>query len=78
MKLLESVGDAACAASLELLQGHGIRIGSTLEYLLHSIPFNVMKVKGCRAGNSFQLYLRKHVIIITLYIQAMLMHEAFI
>lgn len=46
MKLLERVGDAACAASLELLQGHGIRIGSTLEYLLHSIPFDVMKVQG--------------------------------
>ena len=46
MKFLERVGEAARATGLEPLQGHGIRIGSTLEYLLRGVPFNVMKTKG--------------------------------
>ncbi|KAH9056236.1 hypothetical protein EDB87DRAFT_1540129, partial [Lactarius vividus] len=55
---------------IEPLQGHGIRIGSTLEYLLRGMPFDVMKAKGQWAGDSFLLYLQKHAIIITPYIQA--------
>ena len=69
-KFLEKVGDAARAAGLEPLQGHGIRIGSTLEYLLRGVPFDVMKAKGRWAGDSFQLYLRKHAVVIAPYIQA--------
>jgi hypothetical protein len=45
-KFLERISKAAQAANLEPLQGHGIRIGSTLEYLLRDVPFNVMKVQG--------------------------------
>ena len=78
-KFLERVGTAARAAGLEPLQGHGIRIGSTLEYLLRGVPFDVMKAKGRWAGDSFQLYLRKHAVIIAPYIQATpIVHEAFI
>ena len=77
-KFLERVGDAVHAAGLELLQGHGIRIGSTLEYLLWGIPFNIMKAKGRWAGDSFQLYSRKHTIVITPYIQAMPIHKGFV
>ena len=77
-KFLERVGEAACAAGLEPLQGHGIRIGSTLEYLLRGVPFDVMKTKGRWAGDSFQLYLRKHAVIIAPYIQATPMHENFV
>ena len=78
-KFLERVGEAAREAGLEPLQGHGIRIGSTLEYLLRGVPFDVMKAKGRWAGDSFQLYLRKHAVVIAPYIQAMpLVHEAFI
>ena len=69
-KFLERVGAAARAAGLEPLQGHGIRIGSTLEYLLRGVPFDVMKTKGRWAGNAFQLYLRKHTVVIAPYIQA--------
>ena len=36
----------AKAAGLEPLQGHGIRIGATLEYLLWGVSFEVMKAKG--------------------------------
>jgi hypothetical protein len=78
-KFLERVGTAARAAGLEPLQGHGIRIGSTLEYLLRGVPFDVMKAKGRWAGDSFLLYLRKHAVIIAPYIQAKpAIHESFI
>jgi hypothetical protein len=77
-KFLERVGKAAQAAGLEPLQGHGIRIGSTLEYLLRGVPFDVMKAEGRWAGDSFQLYLRKHAVVIAPYIQAAPIHEDFI
>ena len=77
LKFLERVGDAACVAGLKPLQGYGIRIGSTLEYLLQGIPFDVMKAKGRWAGDSFQLYLRKHAVVIAPYIQAVPIHEGF-
>ena len=78
-KFLERVSKAARAAGLEPLQGHGIRIGSTLEYLLRGVPFDVMKAKGRWAGDSFLLYLRKHAITIAPYIQAApTIHENFI
>ena len=57
-------------AGLDPLQGHGIRIGSTLEYLLRGIPFDMMKVKGHWARDSFLTYLQKHAIVIAPYIQA--------
>jgi hypothetical protein len=50
-KFLERVAKAARAANLEPLQGHGIRIGSTLEYLLWGVPFNVMRNQGRWAGD---------------------------
>jgi len=45
-KFISELAKAARVAGLEPLQGHGIRIGSTLEYLLCGMPFDVMKVKG--------------------------------
>ncbi|TFK17247.1 hypothetical protein FA15DRAFT_683580 [Coprinopsis marcescibilis] len=42
-KFLEVMHSAATRAGLEPLKGHGIHIGSTLEYLLHGIPFDIMK-----------------------------------
>jgi hypothetical protein len=78
-KFLQRVGKAARAAGQEPLQGHGIRIGSTLEYLLRGMPFDVMKAKGRWAGDSFLLYLRKHAVIIAPYIQAApAVHDTFI
>ncbi|KAF8172748.1 hypothetical protein BJ912DRAFT_837913, partial [Pholiota molesta] len=52
------------------LQGHGIRIGATLEYLLRGVPFDVMKVLGRWQSDTFTLYLRKHALILAPYIQA--------
>jgi len=77
-KFLTELARAMCAASLEPLQGHGIRIGSTLEYLLRGIPFNVMKVKGCWSSDTFTLYLWKHVQILAPYIQVVpAVHDTF-
>jgi nucleotide-binding universal stress UspA family protein len=45
-KFIEVIHAAADEAGLDHLQGHGIRIGSTLEYLLRGVPFDVMKVRG--------------------------------
>ena len=61
----------AQAAGLNRVHSHGICIGTTLEYLLRGVPFNVMKVKGRWASNAFQLYLRKHNQILVPYMQAM-------
>ena len=78
-KFLAELARAARAASLELLQGHSIRIGSTLEYLLSGVPFDVMKVKGWWSSDAFTLYLRKHVQILAPYIQAVpAVHNTFI
>lgn len=78
-KFIEVVHAAARDAGLDPLQGHGIRIGSTLEYLLRGVPFEVMKVKGRWASDAFQLYLRKHAQILAPYMQARShQHEEFI
>jgi hypothetical protein len=37
---------AASTAGLPDLKGHGLRIGGTLEYLLHGVPFDVVKTMG--------------------------------
>lgn len=78
-KFLDVTSKAAKAAGLVPLQGHGIRIGATLEYLLRGVPFDVMKVKGRWASDAFLLYLRKHAQILAPYMQAVpMLHEAFI
>jgi hypothetical protein len=70
---------AAVAAGLDPPKGHGIRIGSTLEYLLRGVPFDVVKVKGRWASNSFQTYLRKHGQILAPFMQAHpIVHETLI
>jgi len=69
-KFLEVIKKAAKDAGLEQREGHGIRIGSTLEYLLRGVPFEVMKVKGRWASDAFLLYLTKHAQILAPYMQA--------
>ncbi|PPQ82948.1 hypothetical protein CVT24_012852 [Panaeolus cyanescens] len=67
---IRRVSAASKAKGLAPIPGHGIRIGSTLEYLLRGVPFEVMKTKGRWSGGSFQIYLRKHAQVIASYIQA--------
>ncbi|KIK78916.1 hypothetical protein PAXRUDRAFT_162757, partial [Paxillus rubicundulus Ve08.2h10] len=50
--------------------GHGIQISSTLEYLLRNIPFNIVKVKGHWASDTFLVYLRRHTQILAPFMQA--------
>lgn len=69
-KFIKTLATAAKAAGLDPLQGHGIRIGATLEYLLRGTPFDVMKVKGRWASDAFFAYLRKHAQILAPYMQA--------
>ena len=68
-KLVEVMAKAARDAGLEPRQGHGIRIGATLEYLLRGVPFDVMKVKGRWASDAFEKYLTKHAQILAPYMQ---------
>ncbi|KAJ7893070.1 hypothetical protein B0H14DRAFT_3427563 [Mycena olivaceomarginata] len=57
-------------AKVEFIHVHGIRIGSTLEYLLRGIPLDVMKAKGRWASDAFTIYLRRHAQIMAPYMQA--------
>ncbi|KAJ6494649.1 hypothetical protein C8R47DRAFT_1116663 [Mycena vitilis] len=78
-KFLSVLGSALKVAGLEPLQGHGIRIGGTLEYLLRGVPFDVMKVMGRWASSAFEVYLRKHAQILAPYMQAVpAVHEDFV
>jgi hypothetical protein len=78
-EFIRTVAAAARRAGLEPRQGHGIRIGATLEYLLRGTPFEVMKVKGRWASDAFLVYLTKHAQILAPYMQAIPeVHESFI
>ena len=78
-KFIARLAQAARAAGMDPLQGHGIRIGSTLEYLLRNVPFEVVKTKGRWSSDAFQLYLRKHAQIMAPYMQAApALHEDFL
>ena len=67
---IKRLASAARQAGLEPLQGHGIRIGSTLFYLLSGLPIEAMKVMGRWSSDAFLRYLRKHAQILTPLIQA--------
>ena len=67
---IKRLASAARQAGLEPLQGHGIRIGATLFYLLLGLPIEAMKVMGRWSSDAFLTYLRKHAQILTPLIQA--------
>ena len=60
----------ALANNLSNPSGHGIRVGSTLEYLLRGVPFDVIKAKGRWQSEAFKGYLREHTQIMAPYMQA--------
>lgn len=68
-KFISRLSQAAKDAGLNPLQGHAIRIGATLEYLLRNVPFDVVKTMGRWASDAFQLYLRNHAQILAPYLQ---------
>jgi hypothetical protein len=67
---IKRLASAARQAGVEPLQGHGIRIGATLFYLLSGLPIEAMKVMGRWSSDAFLSYLRKHAQILTPLIQA--------
>ena len=67
---LTRIGNIVKTNKLPKLPGHGIRVGSTLEYLLRGIPFEVVKAKGRWQSDAFKGYLRKHAQIMAPYMQA--------
>ncbi|KAF8839498.1 hypothetical protein BDN67DRAFT_997256 [Paxillus ammoniavirescens] len=78
-KFLSVLASTLKASGRPPMQGHGIRIGSTLKYLLRNIPFDVVKVKGRWASDAFLIYLRHHVQILAPYMQAQpSLHESFL
>ncbi|KAJ7059012.1 hypothetical protein C8F01DRAFT_990178 [Mycena amicta] len=78
-KFLQVLAMAIKQAGRDPMQGHGIWIGATLEYLLRGIPFDVMKTEGRWASNAFEIYLTKHAQILAPYMQAHPeLHEDFI
>jgi len=76
-EFMKRINAAAAATGLEPLQGHGIRIGSVLEYLLRGLPFEVVRTMGWWSSDAFVLYLRKHATILAPYIQSTLILEPF-
>ncbi|KIJ67286.1 hypothetical protein HYDPIDRAFT_84972, partial [Hydnomerulius pinastri MD-312] len=56
--------------NLTNFKGHSLRIGGTLHYLLKGIPFDMVKVMGHWAGDSFTIYLRKHALILAPFLQS--------
>jgi len=66
---LARIHKAAKTRGLPTLQGHGIRIGATLEYLLRGVPFDAVRVIGRWKSDTFLLYLRKHAEIMAPYMQ---------
>ena len=67
---IKRLNEAAAAANLKRKHGHSIRIGSTLEYLLRGLPFDVMKAKGRWNSDAFHRYLRDHARVLAPYMQA--------
>jgi len=67
---LSVINTAATAAGIGPLQGHGIRIGATLEYLLRGVSFEAMKAKGRWASDAFARYLTNHAQTLAQHTQA--------
>ena len=68
--LITRINKIAATKKIPKLPGHGIRVGSTVEYLKRGIPFDVVKAKGRWQSDAFRGYLRDHANIMAPYIQA--------
>ncbi|KAF6740964.1 hypothetical protein DFP72DRAFT_1123242 [Ephemerocybe angulata] len=75
---LRRVNQAAKKAALPRMQGHSLRIGGVLEFLLRGVPFDVVKALGRWASDAFTLYLRESASILAPYIQDSPVLEPFI
>jgi hypothetical protein len=64
-KFMEWINFTVKKVSLNLMQGHGLRIGGTLGYLLRGVSFEVVKSMGRWSSNTFALYPHKHAMIMS-------------
>ena len=69
-KVVERLKIITSTYKLPNFEGHGLRIGGTLEYLLRGIPFEVVQSMGRWKSEAFQLYLREHAQILAPYLQS--------
>ena len=67
---LDRINEIIKDTGLEKIPGHGIQVGSTLEYLLRGVPFEVVKAKGRWKSDAFKGYLRDHAQIMAPYVQS--------
>jgi hypothetical protein len=75
----KSINAALKAAGLPPMQGHSIRIGAALEYLLRGVSFETLKVKGRWKSDAYRVYLRDHAQILAPHMQALPeQHQAFV
>jgi hypothetical protein len=68
-KFLQRINELLTKVRQETIQGHSIRIGSTLEYLLRGMSFEALKVKGRWSSDAYTKYLRAHAEIMAPFIQ---------
>lgn len=68
-EFMKCINTAAASLGMDSLQGHGLRIGATLEYLLRGLSFETVKAIGRWSSDAFILYLRKHAVILAPYLQ---------
>lgn len=68
-EFMKTVNATAASLGIESLQGHGLRIGATLEYLLRGLSFETVKSIGRWSSDAFILYLRQHAVILAPYLQ---------
>ena len=68
-RFLRQINDLLTKVHQETAQGHSIRIGSTLEYLLWGMSFEALKVKGRWSSDAYTKYLRAHAEIMAPFIQ---------
>lgn len=68
-EFMKCINATAADLGMEHLQGHGLRIGATLEYLLRGLSFETVKAIGRWSSDAFVLYLRKHAVILAPYLQ---------
>lgn len=68
-EFLKRLSTVSLMAGLDPLQGHSIRIGGTLEYLLRGVPFDVVKTMGRWSSDAFTGYLRRHAQVLAPYLQ---------
>lgn len=68
-EFMKCINATVAGLGMGSLQGHGLRIGATLEYLLRGLSFETVKAIGRWASDAFVLYLRQHAVILAPYLQ---------